>query len=71
MEMQKVSSSNIAAIGYDSDKEVLIVQFHSGKKYRYSEVPPAVYTGFLEAKSLGIFFSRNIRGNYGYVRLSE
>jgi hypothetical protein len=70
MELKTVTSSNIKAVGYDKDTLLLIVEFHSGKKYAYSDVPPAVYTGFLEAKSMGIFFSRNVRSNYNYERLA-
>lgn len=69
MELHPVVSSNIKAIGYDPDIQSLVVEFVSGKKYLYADVPPAVYTGFLEAKSMGVFFSRNVRGQYGTERL--
>lgn len=31
-----VSSSNIAAIGYEKDRMILGVRFHSGREYRYA-----------------------------------
>jgi hypothetical protein len=69
MELHPVESSNIKAIGYDPDKQRLVVEFLSGKRYAYADVPPAVYTGFLEARSMGIFFSRNVRGQYETEKL--
>jgi hypothetical protein len=69
MELHPVKSSNIKAVGYDPDKNRLVVEFHSSKKYAYDNVPPAVFTGFLEARSMGIFFSRNVRGQYPTEKL--
>jgi hypothetical protein len=64
MEMQKVKSSNILAVGYDEDARKLVVEFHSGKKYAYHSVPPEVHEAFLGAKSMGIFFVREVKGQY-------
>jgi hypothetical protein len=69
MEMQKVKSSNLAAIGYDPDKQELVVRFHSGTQYRYHSVPPEVHEAFLGAKSMGIFFVRNVKGCYDTEKL--
>jgi hypothetical protein len=69
MEIRKVNSSAIAGIGYDPDEKKMIVEFHSGRKFVYEGVPPSVYDDFLGAKSLGVFFARNIRGKYGAEKL--
>ena len=69
MEMKKVNSSNLAAIGYNPDKQELVVRFHSGTQYRYHSVSPEVYEAFLEAKSMGIFFVREVRGKYDTEKL--
>ena len=68
-ELHPVASSNIKAVGYDSAEGDLVVQFHSGKKYVYHSVPPQVHEAFLGAKSMGIFFTREIRGKYGTEKL--
>ena len=69
MERTSVSSSNISAIGYDSDSEVLEVEFTSGAVYSYSGVPRGEYEGFINADSKGKYFHANIKGSYPYVRL--
>lgn len=59
-------SGNIAAIGYDSDSKVLVVQFAKGDRYAYQEVPPRLAADFLatapnEESSTGKFFHAHIR----------
>ena len=69
MELHPVKSSNIKAVGYDVDAQRMVVQFHSGKKYAYADVPPEVYIGFMGAKSMGIFFVREVRGKYATEKM--
>lgn len=69
MKLQPVKSSNIKAVGYDPDAQRLVVEFHTGKKYVYSDVPPEVHQNLMSAKSIGLFFGLNIRGKYGTVKL--
>lgn len=59
-------SSNIAAIGYDSEAEVLTVSFHDGQAYDYFNVPQSVYASFKAAGSAGQFFARQVKGRYAY-----
>jgi hypothetical protein len=65
-EMTPLSSSNIAAAGWDEDTRTLTVEFSSGSTYTYSGVPRDVYEGLLSAPSAGSFFARQIRGRYSY-----
>ena len=69
MERTPVSSSNISAIGYDSDSETLEVEFTNGSVYSYSNVPPGEYEAFMNADSQGKYLHANIKGRYPYVRL--
>lgn len=69
MKLHPVKSSNIKAVGYDVDAQRMVVQFYSGKKYAYRDVPPEVHQAFLDAKSMGIFFTREVRGKYGTEKL--
>ena len=67
MIMQPVSSSNIAAIGYENG--ILHIRFHSGGLYEYSDVPESVYRGLMSACSHGQFFHAHIKSNYAYRRI--
>ncbi len=69
--MVPVESSNIAAIGYGIQEETLWVDFHSGSRYRYLDVPIWVFEDFLEARSKGQFLNSRIKGEYDYERLTN
>ncbi|MFH1659720.1 MAG: hypothetical protein FD131_329 [Rhodocyclaceae bacterium] len=69
MDRTPVSSSNISAIGYDSDSEMLEVEFTNGAVYSYSGVPLGEYDGFMNADSKGKYLHANIKGRYPYVKL--
>lgn len=70
IQMEAVDSSNVEAIGYDSLNQVLQVDFLSGSRYRYLQVPPGVFHNFLVAPSKGSFLNYRIKGTYGYERVS-
>ena len=55
MHMQRVSSSNLAAVGYDSDTATLRILFHDGSEYEYYNVPLQVYNGLMSASSHGSY----------------
>jgi hypothetical protein len=70
--MRPVSSSTIAAIGYDPDARELYVQFHSPPgTYRYYPVEASVFEDFVRAASKGDFFNRNVKGRFIYRPLDE
>ena len=69
MERESVSSSNIASIGYDAENEILEVEFNHGGIYQYFDVPNNVYEELMSAPSHGVYFSANIRNDYGYVKM--
>lgn len=69
MERTPVSSSNIAAIGYDSESGVLEVEFTNGAVYSYSGVPLGEYEGLMNSDSKGKYLHANIKGRYPYVKL--
>ena len=68
-EMEYVDSTNIEAIGYDVDAQVLHVRFTSGREYVYSDVPDWVFEGFRNADSKGSYLNREIRNQYNYQEL--
>ena len=62
MSLISVSSSAIAAIGYENG--VLAVRFHGSGTYYHHGVPYEVYLGLMQASSKGAYYSANIRGRY-------
>ena len=62
MSMILVSSSAIAAIGYEDG--ILAVTFHNSGTYYHPGVPYSVFEGLLRASSKGAFYNRFIRGRY-------
>lgn len=66
-----VESSNIAAIGYDAASKTLQVDFKTGKRYQYQNVPPELLTEFQQADSVGQYFAANIRKEFLSVPLTE
>lgn len=69
MERTPVSSSNLAAVGYDLNTHTLEIAFNSGSVYQYSNVPESVYRGLMDASSHGRYFIAHIRGVYAYSRI--
>ncbi len=70
MELIQVSSSNIAAIGYDPRNMTLQVQFLSGGLYEYYQISENIFNDFKNAGSKGTFFDQNIKkGGYSFRKL--
>lgn len=69
MERTPVSSSNIAAIGYDEDNQLLEVEFKNGSVYSYSGVPVGEYEGFINSDSKGAYLHANIKNRYSFTKL--
>ena len=64
MTRKKVKSSNIASIGYDEKKQILEVEFHyKNSVYQYWPFKPSDWKSFSEAKSLGEYHGKYIKGN--------
>lgn len=62
-------SSMINGFGYDTEREVLTVEFKKGARYEYTDVPYSVYEDIKQAESTGRFFLREIKDHYDYVKL--
>jgi hypothetical protein len=65
-----VPSSNVKAIGYDSNTRELVVEFPGGW-YSYSEVPPTQVVELMFAESVGKYLNAAIKPNYEVKRLSD
>lgn len=64
MDRQKVSSSNIASIGYDINSNTLEIEFHDGGVYQYYGVGESVYVSLMSAASHGSYFSNFVKDRY-------
>jgi len=58
VQLQRVVSKTLEAIGYDQLKNSLIIQFRDGTLYEYETVPFAIYQRLLGAESKGSFLSK-------------
>jgi hypothetical protein len=70
IEMIPVSSSNISAVGYDKDNEIVQVQFLNGTTYIYKGVPDFEFEQLKTAPSVGSYFNRNFKNVYAYERIA-
>lgn len=70
MERIRVSSSNLAAIGYDPDTETLEVEFLNATIYEHKNVPQMVYEELMNSSSHGTYYNRTIKNVYPHSRIS-
>ena len=49
----------------------LFVNLGKGFFYKYADVPESVYKDFMEAESLGKFFTKEIKGRYDETKFKE
>ena len=66
----RLQSRTLASVLYDAGQCQLELEFRSGKRYLYFQVPPPCYHEFLQAESKGAYFNRNIRNRFPYQDLS-
>ncbi|MCC4242751.1 KTSC domain-containing protein [Thalassospira povalilytica] len=67
--MHPVTSSNLAAIGYDEDSETLQIEFLNNTTYQYFDVPAHIFSDLLNADSAGGYLAKHIKGHYRYSRV--
>lgn len=67
-EMQAVSSSNIARVGYDANSQMVYVEFLNGAIYAYKGVPEHEFENLRTAPSVGSYLNRNYKNIYPYER---
>jgi hypothetical protein len=71
MKRELVDSEAIKSVGYNEDKHLLEIELlESGKIYQYKEVPLEEYFDFMDAKSLGEYYNREIKAKYEFRELA-
>lgn len=68
-EMFPVNSSNVSAIGYDSENQIVYVEFLNGARYAYKGVPAHEFDNLRTAPSIGSYLNRNYKNVYPYERV--
>lgn len=65
-----VSSSTIAAVGYDNASYTLEVEFTNGRTYQYFDVAEHVHATIVAGSvPVGRYFNENVRDVYRYARV--
>jgi aspartokinase-like uncharacterized kinase len=67
--INEIQSSNLKKTEYDTETKKMLVEFNSGAKYEYIEVPHQVYTQFRLSESQGKFFNSKISKTYKYRKV--
>lgn len=68
--MIPVSSSNIRAIGYDSEARTLHVTFANASTYAYHEVPEHIYARLRQSESKMQVLNNDIKGKFEHRKLA-
>jgi hypothetical protein len=71
MERSPLASRTVLSAGYDAERQVLELEFSSGRVYQYDGVPPATYDWLLRTSSKGGFVTRMINGRYPYRDVTQ
>jgi hypothetical protein len=68
--LQPVTSTSLAAIGYDAGKQILSVQFTNGEIINYGSVDLGTALNLEAAESKGKFYATQIRGKFPGRRMT-
>lgn len=79
MERTPVESSNVCAVAYDPQAEVMEVEFGKGTEpgevgnrvYRYTQVPAHVHEELMDAPSVGSFLNEKVAFEFPYELLGK
>lgn len=64
MQMIRVSSSGISAVGYDAASRRMKITFVQGHTYDFCGVPQNIFDGLLRSSSKGGYYNEFIRDRY-------
>jgi len=67
MKTISVDSTTLRTMGYDTNRQLLQIEFQNRSVYQYFEVPAAVYRELVHASSKGSYFNRSIRSHFDYA----
>ena len=64
MEMIRVNSTAIMAIGYDEQSMRMKITFQQGHTYDFCRVPKNIFEGLRRASSKGTYYNSHIKDRY-------
>ena len=64
-------STVIRRFAYDESEQQLWVEFVTGRRYVYSEVPREIADAFRSAFARGVYFNTRIRDRYPYREVAH
>ena len=64
MEMIRVNSSAMSAVGYDAPSGRMKITFTQGHTYDFCHVPQRIYDGLMRASSQGTYYNDHIKDRY-------
>ena len=64
-------STVIQFFDYDASKRELLIEFRSGRRYVYEDVPDDAHTGLRRSFSKGEYFNEHIRDRYAFRRVDS
>lgn len=67
----RLESTTLASVLYQADLRRLQIEFRSGQRYLYFQVPPSCYQLLLESPSKGAYFNSHIRNRFPFQHLSH
>lgn len=72
MRLIPVTSSMLAALGYNPSTEDMVAQFHSGNKlFKYLGVPSGVFVSVITSPSQGKAFDKFVKkGGFNYTEIT-
>ncbi|MBV6622936.1 MAG: KTSC domain-containing protein [Rivularia sp. (in: Bacteria)] len=69
--MLPVASTMASAIGYDSENEVLQIEFNSGAVYQYSDIDEDTWEDLYSSDAVGKYYNQYIKGKYQSQRIDN
>ena len=69
--MLPVASTMASAIGYDSENEVLQIEFNSGAVYQYSDIDEDTFEDLYASDAIGRYYNQYIKGKYQSQRIDN
>ena len=69
METTQVESSNVDEVSYEAATKTMFVRFKKSGTYAYYDVPRTIYTGLVNASSVGSYFHQNVKNAFRYAKV--
>ena len=71
MRRDAVQSRALKSVGYDSESRTLELEFTSGTRYRYFDVPEFTFRALMHATSKGHFFQTSIDRRFRFEEVKD